>query len=64
MHRNSSASGWTHLGATPRLNSYADHDALAKRMQQVNPRLSDEKAAYLARALSRLLDDGRVQMAS
>ena len=42
---------------------YADHDALAKRMQQVNPRLSDEKAAYLARALSWLLDDGRVQMA-
>ena len=32
-----------HLGATPRLNSYADHDALAKRMQQVNPRLSDEE---------------------
>ena len=52
-----------HLGATPRLNSYADHDALAKRMQQVNPRLSDEKAAYLARSLSRVLDDGRVQMA-
>ena len=52
-----------HLGATPRLNSYADHAALARRMQQVNPRLSDDKAAFLARALSRVLDDGRVQMA-
>ena len=52
-----------HLGATPRLNTYATHEALAKRMQQVNPRLTDEKAGYLARALSRVLDDGRVQMA-
>lgn len=52
-----------HLGATPRLNTYADHAALARRMQQVNRRLSDEKAAFLARALSRTLDDGRVQMA-
>lgn len=52
-----------HLGATPRLNTYATHEALAKRMQQVNLRLTDEKAGYLARALSRVLDDGRVQMA-
>ena len=52
-----------HLAETPRLNTYATHEALAKRMQQVNPRLTDEKAGYLARALSRVLDDGRVQMA-
>ena len=52
-----------HLGTTPRLNTYADHAALQRRMQQVNPRLSGEKAAYLAHALSRVLDDGRVQMA-
>lgn len=52
-----------HLGETPRLNSYTDHATLQRRMQQVNPRLSDEKAAFLARALSRVLDGGRVQMA-
>lgn len=52
-----------HLGETPRLNTYADHAALQQRMQQVNPRLDDDKAAFLARALSRVLDDGRVQMA-
>lgn len=52
-----------HLGETPRLNTYADHTALQRRMQQVNPRLDDDKAAFLARALSRVVDDGRVQMA-
>ncbi|MFA7292796.1 MAG: alpha/beta hydrolase [Rhodocyclaceae bacterium] len=52
-----------HLGTTPRLNTYADHAALQRRMQFVNPRLSNEKAAYLARSLSRVLDDGRIQMA-
>jgi pimeloyl-ACP methyl ester carboxylesterase len=52
-----------HLGATPRLNTYADHPALLRRMQQINPRLTDEKAGYLARTLSRVQDDGRVQMA-
>lgn len=52
-----------HLGETPRLNSYADHAVLQRRMQQINPRLDDDKAAFLARALGRTLPDGRVQMA-
>ncbi|MBI2305914.1 MAG: alpha/beta hydrolase [Rhodocyclales bacterium] len=52
-----------HLGDMPRLSTYADHAALQRRMQQANPRLDHEKAAFLARALSCVLADGRVQMA-
>ena len=43
---------------------YADFDALAARLQKQNPRLNDERAAFLARALGRELADGRVTLAA
>ena len=47
----------------PRLTSYPDFDALARRFLQSNPRLSAERAAFLARHVGCTLADGRVQMA-
>ena len=47
----------------PRLASYPDFDALARRFLQANPRLSAERAAFLARNVGCTLLDGRVQMA-
>ncbi|KON81754.1 alpha/beta hydrolase [Azoarcus sp. PA01] len=49
--------------ADPQLRRYADHDALARRLQQANPRLTEERAAFLARNVSRVLPDGQVEMA-
>ncbi len=57
------ASWLDHLHEPPHLRTYADHAALQKRMQAVNPRLANEKAAWLVRALSRTRADGRVEMA-
>ena len=41
---------------------YDDFEALATRLQKQNPRLIDERAAFLARALGRELADGRVTL--
>jgi len=49
--------------ADPQLRRYADHDALARRLQQANPRLTEERAAFLARNVSRVLPGGEVEMA-
>lgn len=49
--------------ADPQLRRYADHDALARRLQQANPRLTEERAAFLARNVGRVLPDGQVEMA-
>lgn len=52
-----------HLPGAPELRSYPDHASLQRRLQSVNPRLTAEKAAWLAATLSRVRDDGRVEMA-
>lgn len=44
------------LRDTPSFRSYADRAAFAARLQKENPRLSDEKAAYLAEHMGE--DDG------
>lgn len=51
------------LDQPPRLRSYPDIPALARRLQQGNWRLPEDKALFLARALSRQTSDGRVEMA-
>lgn len=51
------------LDPPPRLRSYPDLPALARRLQAANPRLSDAKAAFLVEALSRPSADGGVEMA-
>ena len=43
---------------------YDDFAALAVRLQKQNPRMSDERAAFLARVLGRELPDGRVTLAA
>lgn len=51
------------LAGGHQLRTYADHDALCRRLQQSNPRLSAERAAFLSREVSRLRADGKVEMA-
>ncbi len=46
-----------------RLNSYASHAALAERLQRSNPRLTAERATFLAKTVSRPREDGRIEMA-
>lgn len=48
---------------TPRLRSYPDQAALARRLMSVNHRLSGERADFLSHAVSRVTPDGRVEMA-
>ncbi|HEX5802207.1 MAG TPA: alpha/beta hydrolase [Azospira sp.] len=52
-----------HLHEAPALRRYADHGALQRRLQSVNPRLLPERARFLAHALSRVRGDGQVEMA-
>ena len=47
----------------PRLRTYPDHAALARRLMATNPRLDETKAAFLARSTSRMRPDGQVEMA-
>jgi len=47
----------------PKLSAYRDCDALARRLMQANPRLIENRAAFLARAVSRVRPDGQVEMA-
>lgn len=51
------------LGGDQPLRTYPDYEAFARRLQQVNPRLTTERAAFLARNVSRRLPDGQVAMA-
>lgn len=51
------------VGNRPRLNSYADHAALAERLRAANPRLTAGRADFLAHHVGRLRADGRVEMA-
>lgn len=48
------------LHTPPVLRPYADFAALADRMQKGNPRLTRERAEFLARHWGRLADDGSV----
>jgi pimeloyl-ACP methyl ester carboxylesterase len=48
------------LREPPRLRSYASFQALAERLRQSNPRLSCERAEYLARHWGREAGDGTV----
>ena len=45
------------------MSSYADAGALAKRLRAANPRLSQERADFLAARVSRTKADGRIEMA-
>ncbi|MBV2192067.1 MAG: alpha/beta hydrolase, partial [Azonexus sp.] len=47
----------------PRLRTYPDHAALARRLRFANPRLTVERAEFLSRTVSRTLPDGQVEMA-
>ena len=47
----------------PQLRAYPDQTALARRLRLANPRLSAERAAVLARTVSRVRPDGQVEMA-
>jgi len=51
------------LDGAPALRTYPDHAALQRRLQSVNPRLTAERAAFLAREIGRVRDDGLVEMA-
>ena len=48
----------------PRFRSYDSFDALARRLQSENPRLTAEKAQFIARAWARESAPGRVEMLS
>lgn len=48
----------------PRFRSYDSFDALARRLQSENPRLTTEKAQFIARAWARESAPGRVEMLS
>ena len=49
--------------AAHRLRRYRDVAALARRLQLANPRLSPQRADFLARNTSRTLADGQVELA-
>ncbi len=48
----------------PARRAYPDHDAFARRLMQANPRLSQERANFLARHIGRRRDDGQVEIAA
>lgn len=48
----------------PRFQPYADLAAVASRLRRNNPRLSADKAAFLASAWARTLPDGQAQLRS
>ncbi len=52
------------LGEKPSFRDYDSFDALAERLRGNNPRLSAEKASFLARHWGRGKPDGRVDLAS
>jgi pimeloyl-ACP methyl ester carboxylesterase len=51
------------IAETPKLSAYADCAALARRLRQANPRLTEPRAEFLARHVSRTRSDGQVEMA-
>jgi pimeloyl-ACP methyl ester carboxylesterase len=56
--------GWLkELQEQPKMRSYPDYEALARRLLLANPRLDGKKAAFLSRATSRIRPDGQIEMA-
>lgn len=51
------------LSENHKLRSYENAAALARRLQQSNPRLSAERAAFLSHEVSHIRPDGRFEMA-
>jgi pimeloyl-ACP methyl ester carboxylesterase len=51
------------IGGNPPLRAYPDHDALARRLMLANPRLTAERATFLAHHVGRVRTDGNVEMA-
>ncbi len=51
-------------GAPPSFRDYESFDALAARLRETNPRLTPERAAFLARHWGRARPGGRVELAS
>lgn len=51
------------MGQTHALRAYPDHASLAARLRASNPRLSREKAEFLAHHVGQLRSDGKVELA-
>lgn len=51
------------LPSPPALRSYPDFDSFARRLQKANPRLTEERAAFLSQQVSRRSPDGDITMA-
>ena len=47
----------------PAMRGYKNHDALSRRLMSVNPRLTEGRAAFLARTISCVRPDGQIAMA-
>lgn len=47
----------------PRQRGYPDHASLARRLMASNPRLSESRATFLSRTVSRSREDGQIEMA-
>lgn len=52
-----------HLQERPRSGIFEDCEALARRLMDLNPRLSESRAAFLSWSVSRLRPDGLIEMA-
>jgi pimeloyl-ACP methyl ester carboxylesterase len=53
----------SNLNGNHQLRAYESQAALAKRLRQSNPRLSEQRAAFLAQHVSRRRSDGLFEMA-
>ena len=51
------------LSEPPRLRGYRDTAALARRLAIANPRLTPDRAQFLAEATARVRDDGQIELA-
>jgi pimeloyl-ACP methyl ester carboxylesterase len=51
------------LQEQPQMRTYPDYASLARRLMATNPRLDEEKATFLSRAVSRIRADGQIEMA-
>ena len=47
----------------PKMRAYPDHASLARRLMLTNPRLNEQRAAFLSREVSRIRPDGQIEMA-
>lgn len=47
----------------PKPRTYPDYESLTNRLMAANPRLSETKATFLSRTVSRIRPDGQIEMA-